>query len=359
MTLEDALILLLAAAAFIALFLGLAQALEGRPPRTSVRRASRPPSPGPASAARQAMVDPAAARGHPPAAAEPVIAPPQIPDPTSPPADDASIAPAGAVAPLTPLPSPGELDEPLPPAAAVVDDAVIASPPPTAAPPPQASADAPAELHAQAATALVHHRDFAGAYRHVEHAAALGELSAEQAQLLLELVAGALRRDVERLTAPAIRGGKDEARAVAGLAEAEALLGSIPEGQLALPHRAALSRRIWRAHTKLGFRRLGAGQVDGAAESLFRALAMKGVGRQRQVRDALVRTLEAMGDDRGPTVAALLGRADRAGAARVVADVEACIRRARAEGVPAEELEVAEAKLQQLGVLLERETAGR
>jgi hypothetical protein len=215
------------------------------------------------------------------------------------------------------------------------------------------------ELHARAATRLIDQADFAGACRHVQHAVESGELSTDRAQALLEVTAVPLRSRVDRLTSAAIRGSKDEARAEAELGQAETLLDSIPERPVALPHRSAMARRIWLAYSKLGYRRLGAGELDGAADALFRALAMKGVGRRRQVRDALVRALEAMGDQRVGTVTALLARGDRAGAARVVAGVEAAIDRARVEGVPPEELEVASAKLQQLADRLDGETASR
>jgi len=210
--------------------------------------------------------------------------------------------------------------------------------------------DAVAEGHAEAATALIQRQEFAEARGLVRRALDAGELPAARGQVLLEFLAAALRREIDRLTAAAMRGSKDEGRAVTGLGRAEALLRSMPDDALAPAQRAAIARRIWRAHSKLGFRRLRLGQLEAAAGTFFHALGMKEIGRrrQRQVRDALVRTLEAMGEQRVGTVAALVAEGNRASATAEVARLALLIEQARREGLSADELEVASTRVRQL-----------
>lgn len=212
-----------------------------------------------------------------------------------------------------------------------------------------AAQDAVAEGHAETATALIRRQEFAEARRLVQRALEVGELPAARGEVLLEFLAVALRREIDRLTAAAVRGSKDESRAVAGLGRAEALLQSMPDGALPPARRAAIARRVWRAHSKLGFRRLRLGQLDAAADTLLHALEMQEIGRrpQRQVRDALVRTLEAMGERGTGTVAA----GDRATAAVEVARLKLLTERARKRGVSAEELEVVSTRTRQLDQL--------
>ena len=210
--------------------------------------------------------------------------------------------------------------------------------------------EALAEAHAEAATAMVARCDFAGARHFVERMVEAGELPRGKADVLLELVASAVRREVDRLTTPAVRGARDESGAVTGLGQAEALLASMPAETLSPSHRAAATSRIWRAHAKLGFRRLRLGQLDGAADTLCHALSMQDVGRrrQRQVRDALVRTLEGLGDQRAQAIDTLVGEGNQAGAEEQIASLDRRIAFARDHGLTDDDLEVACGKLREL-----------
>ena len=221
--------------------------------------------------------------------------------------------------------------------------------------------EAMAELHAEAAAASIRRHEYGAARAIVQRAVDAGELPSARGEMLLELLGAAFRQEIDRLTAAAIRGGDDESRAVTGLGQAEALLGTMPEGTIGPTHRAAVAQRIWRGHSKLGFRRLRLGQLDAAADTLFHALAMREVGRrrQRQVRDALVRTLEGLGDQRAAAVSALLAEGKQPAAAEEIARLELRVRRAREEGVSDEELEVASSKLEQLRRRLDESTTVR
>ena len=218
-----------------------------------------------------------------------------------------------------------------------------------------------ADSHAEAAAASIRRHEYGAAGVIVQRAVGAGELPSVRGEMLLELLGATFRREIDGLTAAAIRGGNDESRAVAGLGQAEALLGTMPEGAIGPTHRAAVAQRIWRGHSKLGFRRLRLGQLDDAADTLFHALAMREIGRrrQRQVRDALVRTLEGLGDQRAAAVSALLAEGKQPAAAEEIARLELRVRRAREQGVSDEELEVASSKLEQLRRRLDESTTVR
>jgi hypothetical protein len=207
-----------------------------------------------------------------------------------------------------------------------------------------------AESHAEAAVASIGRQEYGAACAMVRRAVDAAELPSARGGMLLDLLGATLRREVDRLTAPAIRGGRDESRAVTGLDEAEVLLGTMPEGAIGPAHRAAAAQRIWRGHAKLGFRRLRLGQFDAAADALFHALAMREIGRrrQRQVRDALVRTLEGVADQRAAAVSDFLAEGKQPAAAEEIARLELRVRDAREEGVSDEELEVVSSKLERL-----------
>ena len=221
--------------------------------------------------------------------------------------------------------------------------------------------EALAESHAETAAASIRRHEYGAARAIVKRAVDAGELPSVRGEMLLELLGATFRREIDRLTAAAIRGGNDESRAVTGLGQAEALLGTMPEGAIGPTHRAAVAQRIWRGHSKLGFRRLRLGQLDDAADTLFHALAMREIGRrrQRQVRDALVRTLEGLGDQRAAALSVLLAEGKQPAAAEEIARLALRVRRAREQGVSDEELEVASSKLEQLRRRLDESTTVR
>jgi hypothetical protein len=221
--------------------------------------------------------------------------------------------------------------------------------------------EALAEAHAEAAAASIRRHEYGAARAVVKRAVDAGELPSVRGEILLELLGATFRREIDQLTAAAIRGGNDESRAVTGLGQAEALLGTMPEGAIGPTHRAAAAQRVWRGHSKLGFRRLRLGQLDDAADTLFHALAMREIGRrrQRQVRDALVRTLEGLGDQRAAAVSILLAEGKQPAAAEEITRLELRVQRAREQGVSDEELEVASSKLEQLRRRLDESTTVR
>jgi hypothetical protein len=223
----------------------------------------------------------------------------------------------------------------------------------------QATRDALSEAYADVTTALVKSEQWTDARRLLRQGLESGDVTTARGEVLMEFLAASVRTVVERLTAPIMRGSKDEARAVAGLERAEGIVSSLAGAGLPARQWASMTRRIWRSYATLGARRLKAGNVDGAAAALFPALGMKEIGprRQRQVRETVVRMLEAMGDQKMDAIAVLLANGNRAAAALQVEQLTALIRSAREGGVAQEELAVAATKAKVLTHQLESSTA--
>jgi len=293
-TVEEALLALLAAVAIVLLFLGLADALEGdvRARLRAGRRglARRPP--------------------HSRAATEGARTP----------------RPAVTRRPAT---SPRAVEAP---------DAAVSAPP----------EDTP-EWRDQAA-ALMRGREWVEARRAVESALAAGEAHPESVAFLVEVCSTATARELWRLRRALRRGAGDEAPLAGALETARVLLDSEPAAGLPAEARSRAGRRLWRGHTRLGLRRWRAGHFDQAVAALFQALAVPGLDERRRAlaRDLLVRTLEDMAAQRLDLIPQLLGDGDRPAALEQAQRLTAHVQRAREEGVTAESLAVAAARARQL-----------
>jgi hypothetical protein len=294
-TVEEALLALVAAVAIGLLFLGLADALEGdararlrarrrrvgrRPPDYPGREPAPPPAPRPALARR-----PASEPGRPEKPAEGVVAPPE----------DAS-------------------------------------------------------EWRQRAAALMRGREWAEAQRVVESAVAAGDVTPDAAAFLLEVCSTATARELWRLRRALRRGAGDETPLGGALETARLLLDCGPAAGLPAAARGPAGRRLWRGHTRLGLRRWRAGDFDAAVGTLFQALAVPGLDDRRRAlaRDLLVRTLEDMAGQRLELIPQPLGDGDRAAALEQAQRLLAHVRRAREEGIAAEDLAVAAARARQL-----------
>ena len=294
-TVEEALLALLAGVAIVLLFLGLADALEGdaRAWLRARRRgfARRPPAP------RAAPEPPRAER------------------------------PALARRPAAGRPK------------AVEAPRVAAEP---------ATEDAP-EWRDRAA-ALMRGREWAEARRVVESALDARDARPESVGFLLEVCSTATARELWRLRRALRRGAGDETPLGAALETARLLLDSEPAAGLSSAARGGAGRRLWRGQTRLGLRRWRAGDFDAAVEALFLALAVPGLDDRRRAlaRDLLARTLEDMAGQRLELIPQLLGDGDRAAALGQAQRLAAHVARARQEGIAAEDLAVAAARGRQL-----------
>jgi hypothetical protein len=286
MTVEEALLAVVGVIALVLLFLGLVDALEGDPRRRLRRRraARRERAPFPAPGPRRPV-----ARARP------------------------SRAPAAA----GPARSPGAGEAP--------------------------------EWRDRVA-ALVRGREPGEARRLLEPTLARGGVDLDSAGFLLEVASTAVARELWRLRRASRRGAGDEAP-LAGALEVARLLVEAPVTE-AVPAdlRRRACRRLWRGQTRLGLRRWRAGSFEAAVEALFPAVGVPGIGerRRRLLRDLLVRTLEDMAGQSLELIPQLLGEGDRDAALEQAQRLLAHIRRAREEGVSAEDLAVAGSRARQL-----------
>jgi hypothetical protein len=184
----------------------------------------------------------------------------------------------------------------------------------------------------------------------IDSALASREMTVGSAGVLLEVCSTAIARDLWRLRRAARRGIGDEAPLDPLMEATRALLESEPASALADEPRQQAGRCLWRGHTRLGLRRWRAGDFEAAVETLFGALSVPGLGerRRRLGRDLLVRTLEDAAGQSLELIPELRGDGDRAAAMERAQRVLEHIRRARAEGVSAEDLAVAASRARQL-----------
>ncbi len=223
-----------------------------------------------------------------------------------------------------------------------------------------AAHEALSEGYADVIAGLIRRHEWSAANRVLQEGRDAGELPAARGGVLVEVLAASFRQEVERLTAPAIRGAKDESRAVAALESAETMLASMIGAEFPSRQWGAMIRRIWRSYAHLGLRRLRSGGLDEAADALFQALGMKEIDRRRQgqVREAIVRTLEALAEQKVETIAKLLAEGDRPAAAAEVQRLMSQLQRAREGGVSQEELMAASTTARRLAQQLEPPPGG-
>jgi hypothetical protein len=308
MTVEEALLAVVGAVALVLLFLGLADALEGDPRawlrRRLLRRPGRPrpgltPAPRTPLARRVTSASPA----------------------SLPPAPKAASRAAAAAAPA----------EPEAPASDAVR-AVVTE-----------------EWRARVA-ALIRGRECGEARQLLGPALERDEVDRETAGFLIDVCSTAVARDLWRLRRAVRRGGGDEAPLASSLEVTRVLLEAPVAQGLPRERRRRATGRLWRGHTRLGLRRWRAGTFETGVESLFQALGVRGIDerRRRLARDLLVRTLEDMAGESLELIPQLLGEGDRAVALGQAQRLLEHIRRAREEGVSAEDLAVATARARQL-----------
>lgn len=310
MTVEEALLAVVGAIALVLLFLGLSEVLEGDPlARLRARRRLM----------RRRRLRPGGEAGAPGSPRPPLARRPGT----------------TAVAPT---------DGPLPPRAEATRGE-----PSTAwggAPP----RDPAAEDWRDGVATLIRRRELGEARRLIDPALASGAVGLEAVGFLLEVCSTAIARDLWRLRRGLPRGGGDHAPLAGSMETARVLLDSRPAAALPPPVRLRIGRRLWRGHTRLGLRRWRAGEFDAAVETLFQALSVPGIDdrRRRLARDLLVRTLEDMAGQSLELIPQLLGDGDRAAALGRAHRLLTQIRRARDEGVSAEDLAVAASRARQL-----------
>jgi hypothetical protein len=227
---------------------------------------------------------------------------------------------------------------------------VTAEPAEAVSPAPEAARAIVSEEWRARVAALIRGRECEEARQLLDPALERDEVDRETAGFLLDVCSTAVARDLWRLRRAVRRGGGDEAPLASSLQVTGVVLEASVAQDLPREQRRRVTGRLWRGHTRLGLRRWRAGTFETAVESLFEALAVRGIDerRRRLARDLLVRTLEDMAGESLEVIPQLLGEADRAIALGQAQRLLEHIRRTRDEGVSAEELAVAASRARQL-----------
>jgi len=303
-TVEEALLAVVGLVAIVLLFLGLTQALEGDPRARLRARRRRLSRRGPAR-------------------------------PT---------ARARSVTARAPQPAPRLREPP------VVEPVQLALEMAEAVPEPAGAESAEDLAWRERVAGHIRRRELGEARGLIDRALASGDMTVGSAELLLEVCSTAIARDLWRLRRAARRGTGDEAPLGAVMDTTRVILESEPASTLVAEQRQQAGRRLWRGHTRLGLRRWRSGDFEAAVETLSGALSVPGIDerRRRLARDLLVRTLEDAAGQSLELIPQLRGDGDRAAAVEQAQRVLGHIRRAREEGIPAEDLAVAVSRARQL-----------
>ena len=167
-----------------------------------------------------------------------------------------------------------------------------------------------------------------------------------------ELLSGTFGGEIGQLTAQAIRSMQEarESEALASLRRAEELLETIPDEALPPKRREEVDQRLWWGYTRLGVRRLEAGDYEDAVDPLVRALKLPDVSpdRQSETRAALVRALEGVADLRALSIRQLNDAGDRDGAVLRTETLRELLQSCTELGLSAEELSAVFAQIRRL-----------
>ncbi|MBI3031834.1 MAG: hypothetical protein HYY64_20200 [Candidatus Rokubacteria bacterium] len=212
--------------------------------------------------------------------------------------------------------------------------------------------------YSQTAAALVQRQEFHRARRLIREALADEDFPSDRRDQFAELLSATFTGEIGQLTASAIRTLEDEREreAVSFLQRAEGILSTMPPDAMPAKRREDAHRRLWWGYTKLGMRRVEAGEYEGALEPLFHALKIGDVGpeRQQETREALVRALDGVTDARGITIGQLAKDGDRSAAVAEAERLKALMRESLERGLSQQELSSALSKAKRVMEALER-----
>jgi tetratricopeptide (TPR) repeat protein len=168
-----------------------------------------------------------------------------------------------------------------------------------------------------------------------------------------ELLSGTFGGEIGQLTAQAIRSMQEEreSEALGALQRAEELLATIAAEALPPKRREEVDQRLWWGYTRLGMRRVDAGEYEEALDPLVHALRFADIGpdRQAETRAALVRALEGVAELRALGIRQLNDDGNRDEAVLRTEALRELLRSCMVLGVSEEELSVAFAKARRLG----------
>ncbi|MBI4591704.1 MAG: hypothetical protein HY725_22990 [Candidatus Rokubacteria bacterium] len=214
--------------------------------------------------------------------------------------------------------------------------------------------------YGQTVTSLIQRQEFHRARRLIREALADEEFPADRRQVFMELLSATFIGEIGQLTASAIRTLEDEREreALTFLQRAEGILGSLPPEAIAPKRREEVNRRLWWGYTKLGLRRVEAGEYEGAIEPLFHALKIGEIGpeRQQETRETLGRALEAVVETRAASITQLAKEGKRSAAVQEAERLKSLIRESLELGLSEQELSPALSRARKAIELLEQGT---
>lgn len=210
----------------------------------------------------------------------------------------------------------------------------------------------------QTAATLIQRQEFHRARRLIREALADEDFPADRRDQFSELLSATFTGEIGQLTASAIRTLEDEREreAVSFLQRAEGILSTMPPDAMPAKRREDANRRLWWGYTKLGRRRVEAGEYEDALEPLFHALKIGDIGpeRQQETREALVRALEGVTDARGATITRLAKDGSRSAAVAEAERLKTLMRESLERGLSQQELSLALTKAKRVMDALER-----
>lgn len=196
--------------------------------------------------------------------------------------------------------------------------------------------------YGQTVTALIQRQEFHRARRLIRDALADDEFPPDRRGQFNELLSSTFTGEIGQLTASAIRALEDEreGEALAFLQRAEGILSSVPAEALTSKRREEVNRRLWWGYTKLGMRRVEAGEHEEAIDPLFHALRIGEISpeRQQETREAVVRALVGVAQAQGVIISQLLKDGKREAAAEAGERLKELLRESLELGLSQQEL---------------------
>ena len=173
-----------------------------------------------------------------------------------------------------------------------------------------------------------------------------------RAETFRELFSGTFSGEIGQLTAQAIRSMQEEreSEALAALQRAEELLATSADEALPLKRREEVDQRLWWGYTRLGVRRVEAGQYEEAIDPLVHAFRFATISpdRQAETRATLARALEGVADVRALAIRQLNDDGNRDEAVLRTQALRELLRSCMELGLTAADLSVASARTQRL-----------
>jgi tetratricopeptide (TPR) repeat protein len=199
---------------------------------------------------------------------------------------------------------------------------------------------------------LLQRLEFETARRLLREALDDPKLPSERVADFQNLLSGTFGGEIGQLTAQAIRSMQEEreSEALAALQRAEELLVTSADEALPLKRREEVDQRLWWGYTRLGVRRVDAGQYEEAIDPLVHALRFATISpdRQAETRATLARALEGVADVRALAIRQLNDDGNRDEAVLRTQALRELLRRCLERGLSEDELSVAFAKTERL-----------